>query len=224
MVLPRMPNGIVFDMDGLLFDSEALYRDAARDAAAEHGCEMPDAVFLTLVGGTWPDNRTRLLGHFGEDFAVDAFEHAWIRHYARRADAGPALKPGVVEILGLLDELGLRRAIATSSSHEAVRRNLGAHGLSDRFDAIVARGDYARGKPAPDPFLLAAERIGTAPDACLALEDSPHGVRAATAAGMMVVMVPDLVPAGATECASCRFIADDLHAVVRAMQDVRHLR
>lgn len=217
MALSRLPAGIVFDMDGLLFDSEALHRDAARDAATEHGCVLPDAVFLSLIGGAWPDNRARLLAHFGIDFAVDDFAACWARHYALRAASGPALKPGAQDLLALLDALGMKRAIATSSSHETVRRNLAAHGLAGRFDAVVARGDYARGKPAPDPFLRAAERIGAIPAACLALEDSPHGVRAAAAAGMAVVMVPDLVPAGVAERAVCAFVAEDLHAVMRAV-------
>lgn len=220
MALPRKPSGIVFDMDGLLFDSEALYRDAARDAAAEAGRALPDAVFLSLIGGAWPDNRARLLAHFGADFAVDAYQAEWMRHYDRRAAAGPALKPGVRDLLALLDGLALPRAIATSSSHEAVRRNLAAHDLTGRFDAVVARGDYALGKPAPDPFLRAAERLGVAAGGCLALEDSPHGVRAAAAAGMMVVMVPDLLPASAAECCLCAFIAKDLHDVSRAIQVV----
>jgi beta-phosphoglucomutase-like phosphatase (HAD superfamily) len=98
-----------------------------------------------------------------------------------------------------------------------VRRNLAAHGLERRFDAVVARGDYARGKPAPDPFLLAAERLGLPAGGCLALEDSPHGVRSAAAAGMMVVMVPDLVAAGDAEDALCEFVAKDLHDVAKAI-------
>ncbi|GGJ23052.1 HAD family hydrolase [Neoroseomonas lacus] len=217
MVLHRMPLGVVFDMDGLLFDTEALYRDAARDAAAEAGRDLPDAVFLSLIGGSAPDNRARLVRHFGAGFAIDAFEAAWMRHYARRSGGEPALKPGVPDLLALLDSLDLRRAIATSSSHETVRRNLAAHGLEGRFEAVVARGDYARGKPAPDPFLLAAERIGVVPEACLVLEDSPHGVRAAAAAGMAVVMVPDLVAACEADRALCEFIAQDLHVVAKAI-------
>jgi HAD superfamily hydrolase (TIGR01509 family) len=213
-----MPAAAVFDMDGLLFDSEVLHRDAAREAAAEHGCVLPDAVFLSLIGGSWQDNRARLLDHFGAAFAVDDFEAAWDRHYARRAAAGPALKRGVAALLGLLDARGLPRAIATSSSHEAVRRNLAAHGLAGRFDAVVARGDYARGKPAPDPFLRAAELLGVPPAACLALEDSPHGVRAAAAAGMVVVMVPDLVPACDADRRLCRAVAADLVAVARLIE------
>lgn len=217
MALPRMPGAVVFDMDGVLFDSERLHRDAARDAALEFRRDLPDAVFQSLIGGTWPDNRVRLLDHFGADFAVDDFEAAWSRQYRLRAADGPALKPGVLEMLALLDRLGLKRSIATSSSHEAVRRNLAAHGLDGRFDAVVARGDYARGKPAPDPFLLAAERIGAAPEFCLALEDSPRGVRAAASAGMAVVMVPDLVPACDAEHGLCCFVAEDLHAVATAI-------
>ncbi len=217
MRLPRMPAGIVFDMDGLLFDTESIHRDAARAAALDHGRDLPDAVFLSLIGGAAPDNHARLQAHFGGGFDVEAYEATWTRHYATRAAEGPALMPGVRELLALLDAWGLRRAIATSSSHEAVRRNLAAHGLAECFDAVVARGDYDRGKPAPDPFLRAAERLGLAPETCLALEDSPHGLHAAAAAGMMVVMVPDLLQATEADRRLCAFIADDLHAVARAI-------
>lgn len=218
MRLPRMPAGIVFDMDGLLFDTESLHRDAARAAAEEAGRPLPEEVFLTLVGGSEADNQARLRAHFGSGFDLDAFGAAWMRHYAALAGAGPALKPGVRTLLALLDELAVPRAIATSSSHEAVRRNLAAHGLAGRFDAVVARGDYTRGKPAPDPFLRAAERLGAGPGACLALEDSPHGLRAAASAGMVVVMVPDLLPASEDDRRLCAFVAEDLHAVARAIR------
>jgi len=218
MVLPSLPAAVVFDMDGLLFDSERLHRQAARDAATACGGTLPDAVFLSLVGGSATDNQARLAAHFGPGFVLQAFLDTWSRNYAQSCGSGPVLKPGVVEMLDLLDTLRLKRAIATSSSHEAVQRNLAAHGLGDRFHAVVARGDYARGKPAPDPFLLAAARIGVPAACCLALEDSPHGVRAAAAAGMTVVMVPDLVPAGAEEHRHCAFIAPDLMAVAAAIR------
>jgi HAD superfamily hydrolase (TIGR01509 family) len=116
-----------------------------------------------------------------------------------------------------LDELRLPRAIATSSLPHNVRHHLAAHGLIGRFHAIVAHGDYAAGKPAPDPFLMAAERLGVEPRLCLALEDSFNGVRSASSAGMMTVMVPDLLEPTDEIRALCSFVADDLHVVRRLL-------
>ena len=119
----------------------------------------------------------------------------------------------MVELLDALDAAGLPRAVATSSPHESVQQHLGRYGLLERFDSIVARGDYARGKPNPDPFLLAAERLGVAPEFCLALEDSHNGVRAAASAGMMTIMVPDLLHPTEEMHSLCVRIAKDLHEV-----------
>jgi HAD superfamily hydrolase (TIGR01509 family) len=127
--------------------------------------------------------------------------------------ANLALKVGVRELLSRLDELKLPRAICTSSSHADVDHNLQLHGLIGRFDAIVASGDYMRGKPAPDPFIRAAEMLGVTPGACLALEDSFNGIRAAAAAGMVTVMVPDLLPPTDEIRQLCHFVASDLHVV-----------
>ena len=118
-----------------------------------------------------------------------------------------------MELLALLDRSGLRCAIATSSRHQDVQRNLSAHALDERFHAVVAHGDYERGKPNPDPYLRAAERLGAAPEDCLALEDSFNGVRSASAAGMMTVMVPDLIPPTEEIRRLCLRIAKDLHEV-----------
>ena len=140
---------------------------------------------------------------------------AWGRHFRRLAEPGLPLKPGAAELLDRLDALGLPRAIATSSSHGTVAANLARHDLGQRFHAVVAHGDYANGKPAPDPFVVAARRLGIAPEHCLALEDSHNGVRSAASAGMMTVMVPDLVAANDEMAALCAAIVDDLHAVCR---------
>jgi beta-phosphoglucomutase-like phosphatase (HAD superfamily) len=94
-----------------------------------------------------------------------------------------------------------------------VKRTLGPSGLLERFQTIVAGGDYARGKPAPDPFLTAAERLGVDAAACLALEDSHNGVRAAHAAGMMTIMVPDLLEATEEMQSLCVTVSDTLHEV-----------
>jgi HAD superfamily hydrolase (TIGR01509 family) len=221
MRLPRQPAAVIFDMDGLLFDSETLYGNAILTAAAEVGCTMSRDVFLQLIGRSREVNHRFLLEHYGADYPLEALIAAWGRHFRVLAAAGLPLKPGAAELLDLLDELRLPRAIATSSTHATVRGHLVSHGLTDRFHGVVAHGDYASGKPAPDPFLKAAERLGVAPALCLALEDSHNGVRSASAAGMMTVMVPDLIPPTDEIQALCTFVVGDLHEVCRLVGEQR---
>jgi HAD superfamily hydrolase (TIGR01509 family) len=213
MTLPYRPSAVIFDMDGLLFDTEALWQDALLSAAAEAGREFPDAVFNGSIGVRRSQCGPLFRSHFGEDFRFEDFHADWRRHFWRIAEARLAVKPGVRELLDLLDRLRLPRAIATSSSRTAVDRHLDSSGLTDRFDALVCRGDYENGKPAPDPFLKAAERLGVEPRLCLALEDSHIGVRSASAAGMMTVMAPDLLTPTEDIRALCVFVARDLHEV-----------
>jgi HAD superfamily hydrolase (TIGR01509 family) len=213
MSLPRTPKAVVFDMDGLLIDSESVYRDAMIAAAAEMGHELPIPLFLQMVGHSWPQNIGLLHDHFGPDFNVQQFRTSARDRFHAAATAEMTLKLGVVELLDLLDEIGLPRAIATSSQRREVDSHLGGHGLLERFHAVVAHGDYARGKPHPDPYLKAAEALGVDPRHCLALEDSHPGVRAASAAGMMTIMVPDLLEPTAEMHELCVRIARDLHEV-----------
>lgn len=214
MRLPRSPVAVVFDMDGLLFDTERLYEEAALAAAAELGHEMDASFFRSTVGFPWLVTRARLVELYGPTFAVDELRSVARRIFQEMVDRD-LLKPGVAELLGLLDELGLPRAIATTSSRATVEHHLGAHGLADRFHHIVAHDDCERHKPDPDPFLRAARLLGVQPQLCLALEDSHNGVRAASAAGMMTVMVPDLLPVTQEMQTLCLHIVGDLHDVRR---------
>lgn len=213
MRLPRPVRAVVFDMDGLLVDTETVFRDAMMEVSLRHGRELPLEVFLSMVGAQRDQNRGVAMAHFGEDFAYDP----WIAEVSALARAemavGVVLKAGVLELLDYLAEAKLPRAVATSSGHATVEFQLGRNGLLPRFQTIVAAGDYARGKPFPDAFLTAADRLGVAPLSCLALEDSHNGVRAAHAAGMMTVMVPDLLEATQEMRGLCVTIAETLHEV-----------
>ena len=213
MKLPRKPAAVVFDMDGLLFDTESIVREAMYAAAPRLGLEMPEPVFLSLLGLGGNASRARLLEHYGEGFDVDGFWKAVDEEFHKRIEGRRYLKAGVVELLDCLDDARLPRAIATSSPHRHVQRNLETHGIDGRFDVIVAHGDYEDGKPHPAPFLTAASRLGVAAQDCLALEDSFNGVRSASAAGMMTVMVPDLLPPTDDIRAICLAVARDLHDV-----------
>jgi HAD superfamily hydrolase (TIGR01509 family) len=213
MSLPREVKAVVFDMDGLLVDTETVVFRAMRRAAQGIGGEMPFATFQRMVGLQHAASDLILIEHFGEGFDLDAWSAVVSAHFQEELGAGIALKAGVAEILDFLDAAGLPRAIATSSSLAAVRQSLGPHSLVDRFDALVTRDLQTRGKPHPEPFLKAAEALGVAPADCLALEDSHNGVRSASSAGMMTVMVPDMLdPTEEMRTLTVR-IARDLHEV-----------
>ncbi|BBK36578.1 hydrolase [Allostella sp. ATCC 35155] len=213
MTLPRMPAAVIFDMDGLIFDTEALYQEAFLAAAALAGHDVPAAIIRRAIGVPWARSRVFLVEHMGASFPIDAYFTQMAAHFDRLAASQLRLKPGVVELLDLLDALGLPRCIATSSAQATVRAHLSVHGLTERFHAVVGHGDYAASKPAPDPFLTAADRLRVDPSCCLALEDSHNGVRSASAAGMMTLMVPDLLEPTPEIRSLCTAVVDDLHAV-----------
>lgn len=213
MPLPRPVKAVVFDMDGLLVDTETVVYRAMQRAAGGIGSEMPFATFQRMVGLQHAHSDLILVEHFGAGFDLQSWSVAVSAHFREELAAGIALKAGVLEILDHLDAAGLPRAIATSSSLESVRASLGPHSLVDRFHALITRDVQTRGKPHPEPFLRAAEALGVDPADCLALEDSHNGVRSASAAGMMTVMVPDMLDPTEEMATLCVRIARDLHEV-----------
>lgn len=224
MTFPRQIRAVVFDMDGLLVDTETGFRDSFFAVTAERGHDVPMALFQQLIGVPNASALSALRAHYGPDFdAEGVFDACWVRFH-ESLDVGSILKAGVTDLLDHLDAMQIPRAIATSSPQEAVTRYLGPGGIVDRFDAVVTKGDYARPKPAPDPFLTAAARLGIDPVDCLALEDSHNGVRAAHAAGMMTVMVPDLLDPTEEMHEKCLHVAETLHHVLDLMRPGRRNR
>lgn len=187
----RRPGAVVFDMDGLLVDSERLARSVLQAAAADCGFRLSDEVYLTLIGCGPEDADTRLAEHFGAAFHVPTFRSRRTERKREVIETAPVpLKPGARELLAFVAELGMPIGLATGSTREDVRELLGD--LAEAFSAIATRDDVVRRKPSPDLYLAAAASLGVAPAECLAVEDSFSGVRAAAAAGMTVLMVPDL--------------------------------
>ena len=217
MVFPRPIRAVVFDMDGLLIDSEGLVREGVIRAARGMGKDMPMSVTARMIGTPLAECMRVLAEHFGPGFDMDAFLLAERRETQALFAEGVALKAGVIELLDHLGELGLPRAVATSSGRGAVEAHLGGHGVLSRFDAVITREDVPRHKPHPDPFLAAASALGVEPQSCLALEDSHNGVRAAHAAGMMTIMVPDLLDPTEEMAEKTIHIAESLHEVHRLL-------
>lgn len=211
---PLRVDGVIFDMDGLLIDTERLAMRGLANAAVDMAVDAPESFHHAMIGVSADRCRGLVQERFGPDFPADAYLATASRHMDRLVEAGQLrLKPGVLELLSHLEQLGLPKAVATSSSRLKAGRHLRDVGILDRFDAVVTRDDVARGKPHPDLFLRASQELGLPPGRCLVLEDSYNGVRGASAAGATVIMVPDLLPATEEMRTRCAMIAPDLHAV-----------
>jgi HAD superfamily hydrolase (TIGR01509 family) len=213
MSLPDfLPRAVICDMDGLILDTERLDGEIWRGVFAERGLDYPDAVHATVVGLHGAQTIHRLTEVYGPDVPIAALHAEVLNRWAQRLEHAPApTRPGAVALLDFLTERRIPVAIATSTRRANVLLRLGP--LVQRF-AVVACGDeVAARKPAPDVYRLALERLGMAADGCLALEDSEPGVRAAEAAGLPVVSVPDIVDPPARP-----YRAASLHDVLTALQ------
>ncbi|HEX8847993.1 MAG TPA: HAD family phosphatase [Gemmatimonadaceae bacterium] len=211
-MLENRPNAIICDMDGLLVDSERMEWRVWREAAVEHGIELTDEHFISFIGHSADEGERLLRQYYGAEFDVSGFRASCRTRMRALMDAeGVSLRPGAREWIEFVTALDIPVAVATSSGPVHARERLGD--LWPRFATVVTRADVARGKPFPDLYLEAAARMNVRPDACLALEDSPTGARAALAAGMPVLIVPDLVTPPDELVALAAGVYDSLHAV-----------
>ena len=210
--LATPPQAVIFDMDGLMLDSERALLGCLAQAGAEAGHALPEAFLLSLIGSSDALTRQRIAEQVGAD-AVDALLQDSYARYERLVAAGVPHRPGIIDLLDTLVAHGVPRAVATSTRRPLALRKLESAGLLRYFEHVATSSDVAHPKPAPDIYLLAAARLGVEPRHCLALEDSPTGVRAALAAGMTVIQVPDLLQPDADVRALGHAIAGSLHDV-----------
>lgn len=185
--------GAIFDMDGLLLDTERLYQESWEAMALRFG-QTQDPYFPTAVSGSSGEGMREVIRAHYPKVDPYAFQNACISRVDDILDTqGAPVKPGAHEILAFLRERGVKLAVASSSGRDRILKNLRHTALDSFFDVIVSGQEIDRGKPEPDIFLLAAEKIGCEPQDCYVFEDSINGVRAGIAAGCVTVMVPDLV-------------------------------
>lgn len=188
----RRVAGVLFDMDGVVLDTEKLYARFWQEAAIALGYPMTWQQALGMRSRSRQAGQAQLEQYFGPGISHAALRKKRIELMdAYILQHGVEAKPGIHELLDKLDALGIPKAIATSSPMERICRYLEPLGLLHRFDALCTGYDVPHGKPAPDIYLHAAASIGAAPEMCLALEDSPAGVQSAVSAGCLCVLIPD---------------------------------
>ncbi|MBP5198399.1 MAG: HAD family phosphatase [Lachnospiraceae bacterium] len=188
-------DAVVFDMDGVIFDSEKAVMDCWIELAKKYDIPDIEGPYLACTGTNAQRTRQIMLEAYGEDFPYDKYAKEASVMYHEKYDGGRLpMKKGVVELLKFLEAGGKKIALASSTKRETVVNQLRDASILDFFSAIVTGDMVERSKPAPDIFLKACGEIGVEPEYAYAIEDSYNGIRSAHAGGLRPVMVPDLLP------------------------------
>ena len=203
---------VIFDMDGLLFDSERLSHRFWIQSASEFGFELPTEVFLDMIGKPVNENEPRVLAAMGSKFPfweVKELKDKLVSRFIE--DNGVPLKPGAVEIVTAVSKAGFPCSVATSTESRVANWKLGRAGLLDQLVLSVCSDEVEKGKPAPDLMLKAASGMGVVPEVCIVLEDSAAGLAAAEACGMFPILVPDMLQLSEAEKRPAKKECKDLH-------------
>jgi HAD superfamily hydrolase (TIGR01509 family) len=188
------PEAVIFDMDGLMLDTERPVVAAWGAAARTKGWQVDEAAALKTIGIDEPSTRAVLMGTYGPDFPYEEIRQELVRLMVQEADQnGIPQRPGLITLLDHLAGLGIPMVVATSTKRRSALWKLERGGILERFPLMACGDEVQRGKPAPDIFLLAAERLGKAPEVCVGFEDSPAGLQSLYAAGIRSVFVKDLI-------------------------------
>ena len=186
---------VLFDMDGLMFDTERMWATFWEPALAALGLEYKEGLAEAERGTAGETSRNIVRQFYGEDCDANAIIDSLHRVADEEFQKPVPKKPGLDELLAWLDANHIPMAVASSSRMASIRHHLDGWGLTHYFKVIVSGEQFSASKPDPEIFLRAAEALGTARDRTLVLEDSYNGVRASAAGGFVTVMVPDMAPA-----------------------------
>ena len=193
------PAAVLFDMDGLLIDSERIAQEVTREASLHLGLALPEPISMRMIGLGRDALERMLVAELSADFSFEQFQTEWELRYHERIAKGVPIKAGVAEALAALAAAGLPCAVATSTHTHFARYKLEQAGLLAHFAVIVGRDAVPHGKPAPDLYLHAAKQLGVTARQCWAFEDSLPGLTAAVTSGARTHWVPDLAQIAAHE-------------------------
>lgn len=208
----------IFDMDGLLIDSERIALGTFQTICDQHGLGDQFSLYLQLLGTNDATTLKILRSTLPAHLSPERFMDTWMTLYVEQTQVAVPLMNGVLELLDHLDLTSIPKSVATSTRTEHARSKLTNSGILHRFTHVTGGDQVDNGKPAPDIYLKAAQRLQVNPAECLALEDSPNGVKAALAAGMQVIQIPAIVQPDADTIALGHTVLNDLHEVINHLQ------
>lgn len=189
-------DGVIFDMDGLLFDTELVYYESTQKVADEMCIPYTKELYMDFIGVSDEEVKEhyhQIYQEHGEETINEFIRRAYEDTYEVFASGAVSLKEGVLELLDYLDQAEIPRVVASSNVRTAIELLLTKAGIHDRFSGIISAEDVTRAKPDPEIFNKAVALLGTEPEKTLVLEDSKHGISAANDAGIPVIMIPDLI-------------------------------
>ena len=187
----RIPEAVIFDMDGVLIDSEPIHIGIEKQLFDKLGIDVSETVHRSYMGASNEFMYSDLRSRFNLSESVTELiesDELFRSDYFHRLDTIPT-NDGLISLLGQIKTAGLKLAVATSSSPEIANLLLNKCGIAPFFDAIVTTSEAGKSKPSPDVYLLAAKKIGVSPEDCIVFEDSPNGLLSAKSAGMFCVVI-----------------------------------
>jgi HAD superfamily hydrolase (TIGR01509 family) len=184
---------IIFDMDGLMFDTEKISFVSWRQSAVQYGYEIDDEIFRKTIGANLIRTKEIYLNHFGNNFPIEEI----INDRSRIAEEivkskGVPVKKGLYDLLDYLKQSNIKKAVATSTSRKRALNLLRMANIDKYFDYILCGDEIEKSKPDPEIFLKVSDKLACSPEKCLVLEDSEAGITAAYIAGMLPIMIPDI--------------------------------
>lgn len=205
---------ILFDMDGVIFDTERVYLEEWKQVFKKYGYKMKDEIYISVMGTGRENVKKVFKEYYGDNLPIeDMYVDKDILLNEAVSENKIPLKTGAVDILSYLKDNGYKTALATSAKRDRLEIQLHLADIKDKFDAIVCIDDVGKGKPNPDIFLLAAEKIGVEPSDCMVIEDSEAGIMAAFNAGMIPVHVKDLKEVSETIMKHSKRQFNNLHGI-----------
>ena len=215
---------VIFDMHGVIFDSERLVLESWKQIAEKYGIQNVEEVLIKCIGVNAVITRDIFLEYYGKDFPYDMYKtecsslfHTWCK------TNGLPIKKGVTELLKYLNDSGYKVGLASSTRYEIVKEELEEAGLLPYFHNLTGGDMLKKSKPEPDIFLMACESLSVKPEEAIGIEDSYNGIRALSRAGMLPVMVPDMIAPDEEMKDFAEFIFDDLLEVLKWIQTSRDI-
>ena len=213
-----LPELVIFDMDGLIFDSERAHMEVLQEICLEHGLELTEEDYVKTLGLSRADTLQVMKGIFGPEVPYGEIAAEGRRRLNARAQKKSLpVKPGIKELLGHLGSMGIPACVASSSPRKTVEIYLDSSGLAPAFDFIMSGDDITHSKPDPEIFLQCCRHYGTEPAHALVLEDSEYGILAAANAGIPVVCIPDMKQPAPEYASKAGCILPDAFALIRLL-------